>query len=747
MSAKKIGRYEVIAEIGRGGMATVYSANDPMFNRNVAIKVLPPELLHDPNFRTRFEREAKTVAGLEHTAIVPVYDFGESDGQLFFVMRLMSGESLADRIAKGPLPLKDIVQILTRIAPGLDYAHSQGVIHRDIKPANILFDQHGEPYLSDFGIAKLSETGATLTGNAIIGTPAYMSPEQGRGELDMDGRSDIYSLGAILFEMLSGKVPYEADTAMGQVVKHITAPIPNVLQLCPNLPEATQAIINSAMAKRKFARYNTAVEMAQALAAVAEGKGLPSKEVPATMTMLPDGPLPDVDAAADGHRMPLPGKTPLPRTSSGMGKPETSAHQQRKTTTPPAKAPAAKKKNKGGMGIVIFMVLLVLLGVAAVFFWPMLPQLLGQPTAAALAPSTPTITVESPPSATPLAPTATDTPIPVAVIDVTPTTEVIEPTATETQVPTSVPSGPVIGGADMLAFLKANDLWVVNLDGTQLEQITLTGGSKSSLQWTPDGQSVMFVAGRCVQSVDISSKQVDTILCVNWAEYLGGFAISPDGTQVALSLSDGLFILPYDLDLLRSIKQQDQLKAAEGCLQFTDNETKAVRWSADGKFLAVVVVGTDLGRQVELVKVMDVSRCHQDPIRVDEFPGTRFTMTGYAGDPFIQSFGWDGDMTFALNVDRLNGFGDLYLYNLSSHKAQMLNPVNNQCCYRDFTWSPDGQYMLFAFQDIRFAQQTILYYVQFGTLGTGGTYTAIPLPENFLVAADQWTQPALRPAP
>jgi len=143
MSAKKIGRYEVIAEIGRGGMATVYSANDPMFNRNVAIKVLPPELLHDPNFRTRFEREAKTVAGLEHTAIVPVYDFGESDGQLFFVMRLMSGESLADRIAKGPLPLKDIVQILTRIAPGLDYAHSQGVIHRDIKPANIMFDQHG----------------------------------------------------------------------------------------------------------------------------------------------------------------------------------------------------------------------------------------------------------------------------------------------------------------------------------------------------------------------------------------------------------------------------------------------------------------------------------------------------------------------------------------------------------------------------------------------------------------------------
>src|SRR5512137_1126343 len=210
MIPEKIGIYQIKSEIGRGGMATVYHAYDPRFEREVALKVLPREMLHDPQFRTRFEREAKTIALLEHPAIVPVYDFGEEGGQPYFVMRYMTGGSLSDRIKKGPMSLQDAVHIFERIAPALDDAHAKGIIHRDLKPGNILFDQYGEPYVSDFGIAKLAASQTNVTGSGIVGTPAYMSPEQAQG-VQIDGRSDIYGLGVILFEMLSGRQPYEGD--------------------------------------------------------------------------------------------------------------------------------------------------------------------------------------------------------------------------------------------------------------------------------------------------------------------------------------------------------------------------------------------------------------------------------------------------------------------------------------------------------------------------------------------------------
>jgi serine/threonine protein kinase len=274
MEPFKIGRYQVTAEIGRGGMATVYRAYDAAFEREVAIKILPSEFLHDPTFRARFSREAKIIGALEHVAIVPVYDFGEEDGQPFLVMRLMTGGSLADRIRLGRIPLAEAARILARIAKALDEAHAKGVIHRDLKPGNILFDQHDEPFLADFGIARLVQ-GPTLTSQyATVGTPAYMSPEQGRGDPDVDGRSDLYALGSILFEMLSGRVPYEAETPTGQIIKHITDPIPNLLELCTDCPPDCQALINCAMAKKKEDRFTTAMEMAQALSAISQGSPL-----------------------------------------------------------------------------------------------------------------------------------------------------------------------------------------------------------------------------------------------------------------------------------------------------------------------------------------------------------------------------------------------------------------------------------------------------------------------------------------
>lgn len=262
MPLERIGRYEIRLELGRGGMSTVYHAYDPRFKRDVAIKVLPREFLHDPLFRTRFEREAETIAALEHPAIVPVYDFGEDDGQLYLVMRYMAGGSLADRLEKGPYQLPEIVMVLTRLAPALDKAHAMGVVHRDLKPGNILFDEDNNSFLTDFGIAKLAETSVGLTGTgSMVGTPAYMSPEQARGDATTDGRSDIYAVGVILFEMLTGELPFQADTPMGVAVKHITDPVPRVLQLNPDLPPRCEAVIIRAMSKDVEGRFQTTSEM------------------------------------------------------------------------------------------------------------------------------------------------------------------------------------------------------------------------------------------------------------------------------------------------------------------------------------------------------------------------------------------------------------------------------------------------------------------------------------------------------
>ncbi|MBK9053636.1 MAG: serine/threonine protein kinase [Chloroflexi bacterium] len=176
-------------------MATVFLAHDPDMHREVAIKLLPREFLNDPTFRARFRREARVIASLDHPAILPVYDFGEDDGLLFFVMPLMSGGSLADRLKNGALSIAETIKLLARIGPALDYAHQKGIIHRDLKPANILFDRFDNAFLADFGIAHLEQSGATLTGGNIIGTPAYMSPEQARATNELDGRTDIYALG------------------------------------------------------------------------------------------------------------------------------------------------------------------------------------------------------------------------------------------------------------------------------------------------------------------------------------------------------------------------------------------------------------------------------------------------------------------------------------------------------------------------------------------------------------------------
>jgi serine/threonine-protein kinase len=262
---RTLGKYEITELLGRGGMATVYKGYQQEIDRYVAVKVLPPHPGQDPQFIERFRLEARTVARLQHPHILPVYDYGVEDDILYLVMAYVEGGTLSDRIDRGPMPLAEVERLLRQIASALDYAHRQGVIHRDIKPDNILLDKEGHALLADFGIVKIVEGEGHLTGTGgLVGTPAYMAPEQGRGE-QVTNSADIYSLGVVVYQMVTGKKPYQAETPMQIVIKHMNEPVPSLRQTIADAPPGLELVIQRVMAKHPQERYSSAVEFCEDL--------------------------------------------------------------------------------------------------------------------------------------------------------------------------------------------------------------------------------------------------------------------------------------------------------------------------------------------------------------------------------------------------------------------------------------------------------------------------------------------------
>jgi serine/threonine protein kinase len=259
------GSYRITEPIGEGGMASVYRAYQESVGRYVAIKVLSLGTPADKEFIGRFQQEAKVLANLQHPNILPIHDFGEEDGYAYIVMPLIETGTLADKMKGAALDLNQAYKIIFQVGDALDYAHSQGLIHRDIKPSNILIDKRGNSMLTDFGIAKLVESSSEFTKTGgVLGTPAYMSPEQGTGQ-DLDHRSDIYSLGIVFFEMVTGKQPFEADTPIATIFKHVHDPPPNPSAYNKNVPREVADIITKALEKSPDSRFATIVEMTQAL--------------------------------------------------------------------------------------------------------------------------------------------------------------------------------------------------------------------------------------------------------------------------------------------------------------------------------------------------------------------------------------------------------------------------------------------------------------------------------------------------
>ncbi|MCH7480962.1 MAG: serine/threonine protein kinase [Chloroflexi bacterium] len=260
---------KVIEQIGRGGMATVYKANQPSLDRYVALKNLPPYYAQqDKSFLERFKREAHVVAKLRHPNILMVMDFGQEEDISYIVMDYVSAGTLKERMQQ-PLNLSEISTFISQIGSALDYAHTEGVVHRDVKPSNVLLPKPDWALLTDFGLAHMVG-GSMLTQSGLsVGTPAYMAPEQGSGDT-VDARSDVYSLGIMLYEMTTGEVPYTADTPMAVMVKHIVEPLPVPSQRNPNLLEGLEHIVLKSLAKNAAGRYQSTGELAAALASVAD---------------------------------------------------------------------------------------------------------------------------------------------------------------------------------------------------------------------------------------------------------------------------------------------------------------------------------------------------------------------------------------------------------------------------------------------------------------------------------------------
>lgn len=267
---KKLGgRYEIEELLGQGGMSAVYKAMDPNLKRIVAVKMIHAHLSNDPGFVMRFEEEAAAVAKLRHPNIIQVYDFNHDDGTYYMVLEFVPGETLQDylkRLNKDEryLPTKQAIQFAANVSDAIDYAHQRGLIHRDIKPANVMINVQGEAILMDFGIAKIIGGQKHTATGAVVGTAMYMSPEQIKGE-QPDRRTDIYSLGVTLFEMVSGHPPFEADSAMTLMMMHVNDPVPDLRRINPEAPDGLVGIINKALAKNPDERYQTAAQMATAL--------------------------------------------------------------------------------------------------------------------------------------------------------------------------------------------------------------------------------------------------------------------------------------------------------------------------------------------------------------------------------------------------------------------------------------------------------------------------------------------------
>ncbi len=729
MDLQRIGRYDIKSLIGQGGMSAVYLGYDPRSQREVAIKILPPYYLHAPKFRERFDREASIIALLEHPAIVPVYDMGEEDGQPYIVMRYMSGGSLSDKLKKGPILLRECMEMYLRLAPALDTAHARGVIHRDVKPDNLLFDKYDNVFLSDFGLARLRETigFANISDGSIMGTPAYMSPEQIQGDRELDGRSDIYSMGIVLYHMLCGSVPFSGTTAASVMMMHLVNPVPQIYERNKTLPSGIQAVLETALAKDPKERYQTAGEFARAIQAVTTGvqrkpslrtsggstANRPARHITPINPAEEPAALVDIDEPAVAQSPSSNGR----KTAYPIEGNHNQAYPSNPTPTPPIPGAMIAPKRRFTLpwwGVMIGLIVIILVSLTLIL------------RAVGIIPFSS------------LSKSGNPTDYPQA-----------------QSIPANQAAGSsALGQADKLAFLNSSDIWVSDLDGNELVRLTADGVTKSNLHWSPDGQSVIYTSNNCLNLVGLLTRQMHTLTCFSGSATFAAFDVSPDGQKVALGLAHSdLYLLPYTqlFNLLPSSSPNDLLSKAQ-CAYYAPYNTrqalKGVSWSLDDKRLALLLSSPVDGISRDEISILDFEQCSASPLLIKEITPTYFlfTLDGYYEHPEISSLSWNGNEQLLLNGDANDtGFGDLQVFDLADNQGTELSP-NGSCCYRDAHWSPDGSYLFYSYQPATGGDISLYYAPSSQLTQPGAEMAALSLPPGFMNSSAASLQPALRAA-
>ncbi|MCX6066580.1 MAG: hypothetical protein NT121_12620, partial [Chloroflexi bacterium] len=520
----------------------------------------------------------------------------------------------------------------------------------------------------------------------------------------------------------------------------ITEPVPHILDVNPALPPAIEAVIEKAMAKNPDDRFSSAGEFYAALSAVADGQSAEEAFKTASTTAL--------RMTAEKTRL------AASKTRSAAGK--TRIAQPATVQTGKFNIPMPLFIAGGLIGLCLVAV--VLMGVLSICppegFLPLPPWCAGS-------------TISWPFSAPPtqVAVVLTNTPLP-------PATEipvvVIPPTVSATEVPTEVPAtptetpAPVVasspGGADKVAFISGKEVWLMNIDGSNLKVLTNDQYPKSNLQWIPGTNTLVFISSTNVNTVNADNGEFNTILSFPFAKTVDEFRVSPDAKQVAISLNREMYVVPFDLALLKQAHGKDGLIAMKGCLNYTGSTQAAIllkdfRWSKDSKTAAWLFEGVNAsGKSTDTIRVVDISTCNPSKLTLlDEFPGTRFTPDGFGDRPILPDFDWDGGYLFLMNTfDRNSGWGYLYTYTRELHKGTLETPISGtktRCCYRDARWSPDGSYIFFAYQNKDAAAAPVqFYYIPVSAIRDGSAQTPIPMPDDFFKNPKEAPQPALHSA-
>jgi serine/threonine protein kinase/Tol biopolymer transport system component len=541
-----LGQYEIRMLLGKGGMSAVYLAYQPSMDRTVAIKVLPREFLHDDTFLIRFQQEARTIGRLEHLHILPVYDAGEHDGLPYLVMRYLPGGTLADLINSRPLGLARVVRMVRQVADALDYAHEHEIIHRDLKPSNVLLDNSGNAYLADFGIARVTEA-INLTGSRVIGTPPYIAPEMVRKGEPITGSVDLYALGVITFEALTGVPPYADPDSMKVLMAHVLEPVPSIREIDPSVSPEVDATLQRCLAKTPQERFKTAGEFAHELSRVTK------------LYVDYEPPLPSL---AD--------TTPSQAQRAERAEPPDT--QERIVLSEEAQAevgaeigyweavPAEDEDEPVGRGILGWLLIPgVLIALAAGLAFTALTLTDGKPASL--------LAVLTPPSALGSVPTITATGGP-------PPTSM--PTSTPEVEPVTLP--PPSGGA-RLAFASNRDgdyeIYLLDIDGSNLTQLTSNVANDFDPAWSPDGTQIVYAsqtdgdAEIKIMNADGSGIRQLTDNSVSDADP----DWSPDGQWIAFSSN-------RDGDFEIYVMSVDGERVSQ--LTFNDHDDLTPRWSPDG---------------------------------------------------------------------------------------------------------------------------------------------------------------------